>query len=176
MKKYMPYVIIFMCCVFLSLSSCGPKLTDIVVTDMPAVTIAGIAAENESAAAMGDYIVAIQTYLEGNNINPDDTRFLTIYEDPQNMMKKWIIGAVVYTDVDITDRVDVYAYPEIKTAAVTTMTGSYFQLKTAHTKLKKWIDENGYIMNGPIFEEYLTDPNVTPANENMIRIWVSVEK
>ncbi|MEI5991301.1 hypothetical protein A5881_002835 [Enterococcus termitis] len=58
--------------------------------------------------------------------------------------------------------------------AMSTYTGPYKELSSVYSKILKWIEEQGYTMNGAPFEIYQTDPNTTDPNKNVVEIYFPV--
>lgn len=54
--------------------------------------------------------------------------------------------------------------------------GNYQKLPAAYAQLGKWVDEHQYEVVDPFFEVYLTDPSVTPADENEVVIYLPVKE
>lgn len=58
--------------------------------------------------------------------------------------------------------------------ATSTYTGPYEELHTVYSKILKWIEEQGYKMNGAPFEIYQTDPKTTAPDKNIVAIYFPV--
>ncbi len=53
--------------------------------------------------------------------------------------------------------------------------GSYDELPSVHTKLHVWMSDNQYVLNGQVFEVYLTDPHHVSASNNIIEVYFPVK-
>jgi len=62
----------------------------------------------------------------------------------------------------------------VSLCAVSTYTGPYTELSSVYSKILKWIEEQGYTMNGAPFEIYQTDPNTTAPDKNIVEIYFPV--
>ncbi|WP_340689703.1 GyrI-like domain-containing protein [Enterococcus ureilyticus] len=58
--------------------------------------------------------------------------------------------------------------------ATSTYTGPYTELASVYSKILKWIEEQGYKMNGAPFEIYQTDPNTTESDKNIVEVYFPV--
>ncbi len=54
--------------------------------------------------------------------------------------------------------------------------GLYENLGEAYLKLLKWIEENGYNVNGVPYEQYITDPLQTEPNKNQVNVYMPIIK
>jgi effector-binding domain-containing protein len=67
--------------------------------------------------------------------------------------------------------------PGYEQAVATIHKGAYDTIGAAYTALGKWIEVNGYQMNGPCREVYFTDPrSSTPPGEYVTEIRMPVSK
>ncbi|EOI04892.1 hypothetical protein UAY_00663 [Enterococcus moraviensis ATCC BAA-383] len=58
--------------------------------------------------------------------------------------------------------------------ATSIYTGPYTELASVYSKMLKWIEEQGYKMNGAPFEIYQTDPNTTDPDKNIVEVYFPV--
>lgn len=54
--------------------------------------------------------------------------------------------------------------------------GLYDNLGEAYLKLTKWIEENGYKINGVPYEQYMTDPLQTEPDKNQVNVYMPIIK
>ncbi|WP_025117149.1 MerR family transcriptional regulator [Lysinibacillus fusiformis] len=59
--------------------------------------------------------------------------------------------------------------------AMATLTGSYEELPSIHTKLHMWIEDNNYKLNGAPFEVYQTDPYSTPEENHIVEVYFPIK-
>jgi DNA-binding transcriptional MerR regulator/effector-binding domain-containing protein len=59
--------------------------------------------------------------------------------------------------------------------AMATLTGSYDELPSIHTKLHMWIKENHYNLNGAPFEVYQTNPYRTSEENNIVEVYFPIQ-
>ncbi|KPN98004.1 MerR family transcriptional regulator [Lysinibacillus sp. ZYM-1] len=59
--------------------------------------------------------------------------------------------------------------------AMATLTGSYDELPSIHTKLHMWIEENNYKLNGAPFEVYQTNPYSTSEENNIVEVYFPIK-
>ncbi|MBS4016466.1 MAG: GyrI-like domain-containing protein [Candidatus Latescibacteria bacterium] len=60
--------------------------------------------------------------------------------------------------------------------AWTIHTGAYDNISSTYEKLTKWVDEQGYLVNGPVREIYLNDPGTVPKESLKTEIQFPVIK
>lgn len=53
--------------------------------------------------------------------------------------------------------------------------GVYSDMPMAYASLASWIDEKGFTIDGPAFEIYLTDPAITPEDQNEVDIYLIIK-
>lgn len=66
-------------------------------------------------------------------------------------------------------------FPSFLCAHVT-LKGDYSGLTSAYSKIREWIEAEGYIAAAPAFEIYRTDPAQTPPEENITEVYLPVKK
>lgn len=54
--------------------------------------------------------------------------------------------------------------------------GVYDEILKLYAQLAQWVEDNGYEINGPVFEFYVTDPYQTKPEDNEIEIYAPVTK
>lgn len=57
-----------------------------------------------------------------------------------------------------------------------TLKGSYNGLTSVYSKIREWMEKEGYLMAAAGFEVYMTDPSQTPPDENITEVYFPVEK
>jgi effector-binding domain-containing protein len=76
-----------------------------------------------------------------------------------------------------SDRVKVYDLPAVEQIASVVYKGAYEDISEAYVALMTWIENNGYQIDGPNREIYLTDPNkVKNPGENVTEVQFPVKK
>lgn len=60
--------------------------------------------------------------------------------------------------------------------AMVTLNGPYTELPAVYTKLQQWIEKEKYKPVSAAYEIYLTDPHITPAEENITEVYLPVQK
>ncbi len=60
-------------------------------------------------------------------------------------------------------------------AAVCLHTGPYDQIHLAYEALRQWVEANGYVPTGVVYEFYLNDPRSTPATELQTQVLLPLQ-
>lgn len=86
--------------------------------------------------------------------------FLSIYHDMEYMEKDVDIEAALPVNAvfPVSDPVKIHDLPGTETAATTIHKGPYDTVGKGYQALMQWCEENGYEMDGPDREVYLTSP------------------
>lgn len=115
--------------------------------------------------------------IKKNNLRGIGPIMLTYHNDP--------LGQFMQKDCDLEVSIPVYESlvnnPNFKTTggykAVTAMhVGSHGKIINTYAKVLKWINQQGYIVDGPISEEYIISPvDVKNENEYLTKIIIPIK-
>ncbi len=60
--------------------------------------------------------------------------------------------------------------------AMGTLKGPYTELTSLYAKLQQWVEKEGYTIISSPYDIYLTDPRITPEEENITEVYFPVKK
>jgi len=60
--------------------------------------------------------------------------------------------------------------------AMVSLHGPYTELASVYARLQQWIEKEGYEVTSAPYEAYISDPFVTPENENITEVYFPVKK
>jgi len=129
---------------------------DVVIKQVDPIQVASlreiIPAYNQQAALWK----ALDGYLAIHRVRPSGPCF-TLYLDEEYKESDVDAMACEPIDVDLIEssRVKVQLLPGVETMACTLHHGPFTTIGEAHTAIHRWIEENGYRINGPEREVYL---------------------
>lgn len=114
-------------------------------------------------------------YIEQQGVKPAGTCFTVWHQSPDVYANEDAEAAVPLTkQLPGTERVKVYELPQVEVASVVHQ-GDFEDFTQGHTALMKWVEDNGYRINGPYREIYYEhDPN--HMDESATEIQYPVEK
>ena len=129
---------------------------DVVIKKVDPITVACLRETIPSYSRQGVLWKALEGYLAMHRVRPSGPCF-TMYLDEE--YKESEVDAMVCEpiNVDLTEssRVKVQQMPGVETMACTVHHGPFTTIGEAHNAILKWIEDNGYHVNGPEREIYL---------------------
>ena len=129
---------------------------DVVIKQVDPIMVACVRETIPTYSQQGSLWNALEGYLALHNVRPNDPCF-TMYLDEE--YKESNVDAMVCEpiNVDLTEssRVKVQKLPGVETMACTVHHGPFTTIGEAHNAILKWIEDNGYRVNGPEREIYL---------------------
>jgi DNA-binding transcriptional MerR regulator len=86
-------------------------------------------------------------------------QWLALYHDPEPREQDWDIECClpIASDVPVGERVEVHWLPDVETMACVVHRGPFVTLSDAYGALDKWVNENGYVVAGPMREVGIRD-------------------
>jgi AraC family transcriptional regulator len=128
---------------------------------------------------MDAVITQLINHMQNQNISPQGPP-ISIYhsmpDDTEAAELEWEVGFPVSPHVEPQDplRKKVWDYPQV---AQTVHTGSYETSGDTILEILDWMDENGYVQDGPILGKYLNMPSPeTPPDKLRTEIWIPCKK
>lgn len=114
---------------------------------------------NDSYEKMGSSFTHLIEWMDQKQLEPAGPFFAYFYDTVLDFKKDRIKYEVAVEIDKEVEGEDVIQYREDidKEAVVATYTGPYEQISDAYEKILKWIDENGYKVNGPAREIYIVN-------------------
>ena len=129
---------------------------DVVIKKVEPIKVASIRDIIPTYPEQGHLWCELEGYLAMHRACPSGACF-TIYYD-EDYREHDIDAEVceqIESDLSGTRRVKVYVLPDVATMACTVHHGPFVTINEAYSAIMKWIDENGYRINGPGREIYL---------------------
>jgi len=129
---------------------------DVVIKQVDPITVACVREIIPSYSKQGALWKALEGYLAMQHVRPSGPCF-TMYLDEE--YKESEVDAMVCEPINVdlveSSRVKVQQLPALKTMACTVHNGPFTTIGEAHNAILKWIEDNGYRVNGPEREIYL---------------------
>lgn len=142
---------------------------DVVIKKVESLKVASIRDVVPTPPEQGSLWHELGGYLAKNRIHSTGSPCLTLYYDEEHKEREWDLEVCepIKGDLPKSDRVKVRILPPVETMACTVHHGPLVTINQSYEALMKWIDGNGYHINGPGREVYLsvakngsqTDPN-----------------
>ncbi|AEG59387.1 MerR family transcriptional regulator [Desulforamulus ruminis] len=151
---------------------------DVVIKEVTALKVASIKESIEEFSKQGDLWEELITYLYDHHIKPTAPCIAIYYdEDYKEDNINIEVAAYITGNLPETERIKVRTLEPVKEMACVVHKGNNENLAEAYNELQKWIEKNGYQMNGPIrevhLEGYWSNPN---PNEHVTEIQIPVTR
>jgi effector-binding domain-containing protein len=129
---------------------------DVVIKKVELVKVASIRAKLPSYEAIGALYGELEAYLAQFE-RKDDARYFGIWHDPEYKESDVDGEAAIEVNDNVpgSDRVKVYALPEVEHMACLVYQGSYNKMMQPYKELVAWVETNGYQVIGPNREIYI---------------------
>lgn len=129
---------------------------DVIIKQVEPITVACMRDTIPSYSQQGALWKALEGYLAMHRVRPNGPCF-TMYLDEE--YKESDVDAMVCEPInmDLTEssRVKVQQLPGVETMVCAVHHGPFTTISEAHNAIHKWIEDNGYRVNGPEREIYL---------------------
>jgi len=121
----------------------------------------------------------LMQHMQNQNVFPTGS-MIGIYHgdptlsDPENI--QWEIGFPINEQAQVLAPLDKKQWT-FTTVAVSVHEGPYEKTGETILKMREWLQDNGYVQNGPILERYLdSDPGRTSPDRLRTEIWLPCKK
>jgi len=129
---------------------------DVVIKKVDPVMVACLRETIPSYSQQGRLWKALEGYLAMHHVRPSGPCF-TLYLDEEYKESEVDTMACEPINVDLAEssRIKVHEVPGVEMMACTVHHGPFTTIGEAHSAIHKWIDNNGYRVNGPERELYI---------------------
>ncbi len=152
---------------------------DVVIKQVEPIRVASVREIIPAYSQQGALWKALEGYLAMHRVRPGGPCF-TLYLDEEYKESDVDAMACEPIDVDLVEssRVKVQTLPGVETMACAVHHGPFTTIGEAHTAIHRWIEENGYRINGPEREVYLNPAKAGSQNDpkTVTEIQYPVEK
>ncbi|MGE5392320.1 MAG: GyrI-like domain-containing protein [Candidatus Saccharibacteria bacterium] len=156
-------------------------MTEIKIVDTQSTPAAGMEIVSnmaEVSKVIGQAYGQIMAYLGQNGIQPAGMPFVYYPEMSPDAEGRWkmIPGFPTTQPIQGADSIQPLTLPATQAATAIHM-GPYETLEKTYAEMMSWIKENGYELNGPMWEYYFTDPQSEPDTSKWrTDIYIPVKK
>jgi len=131
---------------------------DVVIKNVPSVRVAALRGVVPTPPDQGRLWKELEGYLAMQRIRPQGPCF-SLYHDEEYKERDWDIEVCepLAEMIPPGGAVKVYELPAVDAMACALHAGPFTTLQEAYDAILRWVDENGYLVCGPIREVYLRE-------------------
>ncbi len=152
---------------------------DVVIKKVEAFRVASLRGVVPTPPEQGSLWRDLEGYLAMHRVRPSGP-CLSLYHDEEYKERDWDIEVCepISEDVPPDNHVAVQVLPSVDTMACTIHEGALVAIQEAYDSIMRWVDENGYLIIGPVREVYLEEAKRGSQTDpgTVTEIQVPVEK